>query len=169
MKNDYDSKKLTPKKIKTIGYLIICSLFVIAGISIIEEKALIGWIGIIFFGIGLILLLFQLLTNSSYLKIHETQIEIRTIYKSKFIHKKEITEFGIAKIPMIHIGHNYLNYNKKVVGFNFIESSSLNTELSNFNKEISHYQDILPDNYGYKPEKLVEILNDWLTSSYNKS
>jgi len=150
------------KKIKTFGYLILSSLFVFTAIFFLKEKPFIGWLSIVFFGIASLVFLIHLLPNSNYLKIHQNQIEIRTLYKSNFVNKKDIADFGIAKISIIHVGNQFLNYDKQAVGYNFTESSSKNNALGKINKNISYYQAALPDNYGYKPDELVKILNDWL-------
>ena len=159
-----EPKTLTPNKLKTIGYLLCCLTFVYVGIEIIKENTFMKWLGIAFFGFGSIVLVILLLPNSTFLKIHKNQIEIRKFYKSSFISKKEILEFGIVEIPIIHIGYTFLNYHKKMVGFNLVKSSKSNTRLNKTYKSIFDYQKTLPDNYGYKPEKLVELLNDWLGS-----
>ncbi|MGB0891091.1 MAG: hypothetical protein ACPGUU_01975 [Flavobacteriaceae bacterium] len=155
-------KTLGPSKLKTIISLLGCLIFVYIGFSIIEEEDLMKWLGIVFFGFGALGFAIQLLPNSSYLKVHENRIEIRKFFKSNFIYKTEIEEFGIVEVPIIHIGYSFLNYHKKMVGFNLVKGSKSVTKLNKINKSIFNYQKTLPDNYGYKPEELAGLLNEWL-------
>ena len=155
-------KILGPSKLKTIISLLGCLIFVYIGFSIIKEDDLMKWLGIVFFGFGSIIFIIQLIPNSSYLKVYKNQIEIRKFYKSTFINKNEISEFGIVEVPIIHVGYSFLNYNKKLVGYNLVKNSKSNTRLNKINKDIFDYQKTLSDNYGYKPEKLAGLLNEWL-------
>ncbi len=145
-----ETKILKPKKLKTLGLLLISILFVTAGFFIKDNKPFIAWSSILFFGLGIIVFLIQLLPNSSYLKLTSKGFEIRNLYKSHFTSWSDIESFTTGII-----GTN------KMVMFNYSKEHNKHSSGKKVARNLSGSEGGLPNTYGMKAEDLAKLLNDW--------
>lgn len=151
---------LKPKKIKTIGFLLLSCLFVVLAFSLLDEKPFIRWISIVFFGLGVIIFIIQLLPGSTYLKLTHEGFEVKNLFRSNFTKWAEINAFRIGIVPIdIYWNdfHFWWDWNKKMVLFDYKK-----TRKGNFNsKDVFDNQEALPDSYGMSVEELVQLMNEW--------
>jgi hypothetical protein len=149
---------LKPKKIKTLGFLLISCLFVILAFSCLEEKSFIRWISIIFFGLGGIIFITQLLPGSTYLKLTQEGFEVKNLFRSNFTKWAEINAFRIGIVPIVIYWNDFFywrEWNKKMVMFDYKK-----TRKENFNsKDVFDSQGALPDSYDMSVEELVQLMN----------
>ncbi len=115
-----------------------------------EENNFIKWAIIIFFGLGIIVFIIELLPKSSYLKLTSEGFEVCLLYRSNFTKWTEVTGFGIY----------YISYNTLVV-FNYTEKHNKHNAGKKIARFLSHYQGALPQTYGMKAIKLAELMNEW--------
>lgn len=134
---------LKPSKVKNIFLIIISLGFVILGISLLEKKLWIGVLNIFFFGICLIIFLINMIPNSSYLKIDESGIEMKNLFRITFIPWKAVSSFKTKSIFL-----------KKIVTFNI--DKNLLTD-SNIKGKAGAF----PDTYGMSAENLADFLNEY--------
>lgn len=154
-----ETKILKPNKLKTIGFLLISCFFVIFAFNMIKEEPLMGWIGISFFGLGIIVFIIQLLPNSTYLKLTNEGFEIRNLYKSDFTKRSDVKVFKIGTIPM-HIYGGYVRQ-KKMVMLDYVKTHKKHRRGKMASKALSGSHGALPDSYGKSIEELVQIMNEW--------
>jgi hypothetical protein len=145
---------LRPSKKGSLGLLLICSVFVAAGVWAASEGHIIGWFASCFFGLGVLVAIVQLLPNASYLLLTENGLEARTMYRSWSVSWKDIAFFTTASIgPM-----------NRMVVFNFSDHYERAKITRRFAGGIAGYEGALPDTYGMKADELADLLNNWKAS-----
>jgi hypothetical protein len=145
-----DRLLLRPSILGILGLLVVCSLFVAGGVWMASKGQWMGWVGIVFFGLGVIVALVQLLPNASYLRLTENGLEVRSLYRSWFVSWDEIAYFAIA-----NIGYG------DVVVFMFSDRYHKAKTSRALARAIAGYEGALPDTYGMKADELCCLLSEW--------
>lgn len=140
---------LYPSKRKTFLFLLTSIILMFGGILMIGGGETIGWFVAIFFGIGCLFFITTLLPNSSYLRITNKELEIRTLFKSNHAKWDEVDHFGTE-----YIGP------KKMVVFNYASSHTKFKTGKKITKTLTGIDGALPDTYGKSAENLAKLLND---------
>jgi len=134
---------LKPSKIKSIILILISIGFIYLGIKLLEKNMLIAVLNIFFFGICLIIFVINIIPNSSYLKIDETGIEMKNLFKTTFIPWQAVSGF---KTKFIFVN--------RLVTFTIdeklLESSKMKGKTGAF-----------PDTYGMFAKNLANLLNEY--------
>lgn len=151
-----ETKILKPKRLKTIGLLLISILFVILGIFLIENNSFQRWLGIIFFGICMIVFLIQLIPNSSYLKLTKNGFEIRNLFKSNYTKWSDVETFKTG----------YIRHSEMVM-FDFSKEHNKHNIGKKIAKFLASNEGALPNTYGMKATELAELMNKWKSESNN--
>lgn len=151
-----EAKILRPKKLKTIVLLMICILFVILGIFIIEKNSFKAWFVIIFFSLGVIIFVIQLIPNSSYLKLTKNQFEIRSLFKSSYTKWSDVEIFKTGYIRQ-----------SEMVMFDFSKDHKKHNIGKTIAKFLTSNEGALPNTYGMKATDLAELMNKWKSESNN--
>lgn len=146
---------LYPNKQKNFLMFLLCLVFVLLTLYVDKPTESFYWLGLILFGIGVIIFLIQLVfPKSSYLRITEKGILIRSLFKSSFMPWEIIKDFEVGSVPIWFS-------NKKMIMRNF--DKAYNKE--NFGRELARsmtgFEGGLSDNYGMKHEELVNLLNGY--------
>ncbi len=146
------SMKLTASKKKAFWMFIGCSVFVIIGLFMIQEKdfgtRLMGWIGIIFFGLGVLIGGAGLfISSSSYLLLDDKGFTMCTLFRKHFYGWDEIEVFGIGNI-----------YGNDMVMFDFSEKYNKAKTARKMNRFVSGSDAAIPNNYGIEIGELLELL-----------
>ncbi len=146
---------LYPSKLKNILLLAVCLAFVSIIIYVNNTQEFVYWVSLILFGLGAIVFLIQIIfPNSSYLKITEKGIEIRSLFKSSFMPWKIIEGFELGLIPIRF-------RRKKMIMINFDKTYNKQNFGRELAKSMTEFEGGLPDNYGMKHEELINLLNDY--------
>ncbi len=122
----------------------------ITGFIAMEGNLFIKWGTILFFGLGVVVFIVELLPNSAYLKLTNEGFEVRSLYRSNFTKWVEVDRFGIF----------YIRFYAMVV-LNFTEEHKKHTIGKKIARSLSPYQGALPQTYGMKAIKLAELMNEW--------
>jgi len=134
---------LRPGKLKNTILILISIAFICMGISLIEKNLWVAVLIIFLFGISLIVFSINLVPNTSYLKIDERGLEMKTLFRTTFIPWQVVSGFTTKQI--------FLN---KLVMFDidekFLEHSKIKSKQGAF-----------PDTYGMSAKKLAALLNDY--------
>lgn len=134
---------LKPGKIKSIILILVSTGFVCLGISLIEKSIWIAILTILFFGICLIIFVINMIHGSSYLKIDERGIEMKTLFRTTLIPWQAVNGFKTKSI-----------FITKMVTFNIdeklLEHSGLKGKTGAF-----------PDTYGMSADSLAALLNSY--------
>lgn len=156
-----ETKILKPRKLKSIVLLLASCLFVISGFYIVEEDILMGWVGIIFFGLGVIVFIIKLLPGSTYLKLTQEGFEVQNLFKSEFTKWSDVKIFSIGSIPIYIFGDIFYIWKRKMVMLDYEKSHKKYRRGKEISNAISGHHGALPDTYGLSYEELVELMNEW--------
>jgi hypothetical protein len=146
------SLKLTCSKKKAAWMFIGCSVFVICGLFMTQEKEtgirIVGWIGVVFFGIGVLIGATAIVVpSSSYLQLDDKGLIMCSLFRKHFYRWDEIGELGIGSI----FGH-------EMVMFNFSEKYKKVKAVRKLNKFISESDAGTPNHYGIQIGDLAELM-----------
>ncbi|MCB9205565.1 MAG: hypothetical protein H6603_11355 [Flavobacteriales bacterium] len=148
---------LTPSKAKMVLLLLVCLLFVVGGAMMLDEEPVAGWTGIIFFGLGIVVSVVNMIPNSSYLKLTEDGFEMKSLFKTNFTGWEDVWMFYPGKMN----GNNVV----------FIEYSAQSTKYKTgrkIAKAIGGHEGML-DTYGLSSEELTETLMEWKNNHAEKT
>ncbi len=158
---------LTPRPWKWLRVLFICLLFVVAGWWMAHHadepfKRGVGWFSVIFFGLGAVVSLIQLIPGTSRVVVTSRGLYVKTFLRSYHYAWNEIERFGVAErtqwngpFPQRH----------RMVGILFMEGSkhrSKHMRMQAWTTAIIGYHAALPDNYGLRHQQLADRLNQLL-------
>lgn len=151
---------LHSSRLKWLLVLLGSSIFVAVGISALAtEKLMI--LAIIFFGLGVVISLVQILPNASNLKLTTAGMLTRSLYKEHKINWRDVAEFGVMRIGLQRkvawrYTAEYLARSKSPVkGQGF---SQWKGKLASHNRKVFGWDACLPDNYGMRAAKLADLL-----------
>lgn len=131
-----------PGKIKNIFLMLISLGFVILGISLLDKNIWIAVLNIFFFGLCFIVYIINFIPNSTYLKLNETGIEMKTLFKTTFIPWRSIKNFGTKNIVVM-----------KMVTFDLDENV--------IDEKLKSKTGAFPDTYGMSAKKFAELMNEY--------
>lgn len=153
--------KLNPSRIKSILLLLGGLVFVSMATHMILHPTkpshfLYGWLGIIFFGVGIVAAALQLVPEASFLNVNHEGIQIRSLWHITSFNWSDIEKFGVAAYSTYYNGIHQ-KYSK--VGIKFSPTCNHKQKRQWGSKELVGYEFTLPDNYGMRSEDLAELLN----------
>lgn len=141
---------LKPKKGKTILLLLVCVLFVLSSIIVINDDQWTAWLGIVFFGLGVIVFTIQLIPGSSKLTLSKEGFTVTNLFKSHLILWEDVQRFHVSSIGK-----------KQSVVFDYSKGHKKHKVGKAIAKTMANAHGALPDNYGMKLEDLAQLLNEW--------
>ena len=132
-----------------LGFFIVLSL-VFAAISwyAAHVGASVGYLGIVFFGLGLVVFLIKLLPNSAYLRLTKEGFTVCSLFRCHTVPWSDTSEFGVVDLGV-----------KKMVGWNSQTAAERQPALFKTSQAISGYGCALPETYGLAAEELCALLN----------
>src|SRR6185295_6464429 len=130
---------LRPGRGKMIGYLIVCAVFVVMGVT--ASRGVLGWLSTSFFGLGVVVFAAQLLPRASYLRMTRDGFVCCSLFrKSPLISWREVSSFRVATVPP----------NQRMVVYDWEGASRQG--VRRLNRALVGATDGLPDTYGMKPQ-----------------
>ena len=146
------ARKLYPSKLKTILYLLVCSAFTTIGIFMLLEgdEEFMGWLGVCFFGLGVLVFFISLFPSANYLKLDENGFEVCNLYRKTRYNWQDIHSFSAGSIHM-----------NAMVFYDFSPNFKKQRTLRKINTKIAGSQAALPNTYGLKAEALADLMNDY--------
>ncbi len=143
-----------PSKSKNLILLFGCLIFVAMGIFLIDAQEIIAWSCIIFFGLGVIVALLNLLPNSSYLALMSEGFEVKSLFRSKFTKWTEVEGF-----ELIVLSHN------KMIGYNYTKAYRKHKTERKISKAFGGKERVLPTTYDIKLEELLDLIQAYKQAS----
>ena len=137
-----------PGKTKNIFLMLISLGFVILGISLLDKNIWIAVLNIIFFGLCFIVYVINFIPNATYLKLNETGIEMKTLFKTTFIPWRAIKSFGIRNIVVM-----------KTVTFELDENV--------IDAKVKSKTGAFPDTYGMSAKNFAALMNEYKNQIVN--
>lgn len=143
---------LRPRKIRWVLVLLISAGFVAIGIAVIRSPSaatepFMAYGSLIFFGIGVVIAIVQLLPGSSFLRLSPEGFTIRAMWRDTFYRWSDIERFGVARQGM--------------VGVSFSQGYPQARGLRSMMRSLSGFDGALPDNYGWDCARLAAYLESW--------
>ena len=139
---------LRPSKRRFLPLLGASLLFVIAGLWMIPRgHVFVGWMSVVFFGLGALVFAAQFLPNSSFLKLDDQGFTVRAIYREHFFRWSQVRD-----CRPLNIGMNTM------VGYDFAAEVERSRTVR-LARTLSACDAALPNTYGMKPEALAQLMN----------
>lgn len=144
---------LRPSKKKCLLMGLICVVFVIAGAwRIYKSNSVAGWLGIVFFGLGIVISFLQLLPNCSYLELTPEGFISRNLFlRTKVLKWTDVMDFSVVQFGSAD----------RKVGFNFSKSLPLSEHRRILSRFICGREGVLPDTYGISAAELCALMIEW--------
>ena len=145
-----------PNKLKNLMLLLVCGAFVTIGIFMLQDKPLMAWFGISFFGLGVIVSLIQFYPNSSYLKLNEEGFEVKSMFRTNFTKWSHVKDFRKG-----HINGN------KMIFFDYTEQHkkwNKGKKISNF---LSGKEGAVQSIYKISTEELIKLMITYQSKNKN--
>lgn len=136
-----------PNKLKNFILLLGCSIFVTGGIFMLEEEPLMGWLGIVFFGLGVIVSVIQFFPNASYLKLNQEGFEVKGLFRSNFTKWSHVKDFRQG-----HINGN------KMIFFDYTDEHKKWKSGKKLSKALSGKEGAVQSMYTIKTEELLSLM-----------
>ena len=142
--------KLKPSPWKHIFLLALSSAFFALGIHLVRENPIIGWLTIVFFGLGVVVFAISVVPGSSFLQLRDEGLTLRSLYRTWHVSWLDTSEFFVARVG----GRQMVcwNYSPSFVG------QRLGRAMS---RGIAGVEAGLPDTYGRSATELAQLLNEW--------
>lgn len=144
--------------------LLISSVFVTIGILMLEDKTLMEWFIISFFGLGVIVSLIQFHPNASYLKLTDEGFEVKNLFRSSFTKWVDVKEFRQG-----HINGN------KMIFFDYTDEHKKWNNGKKIAKFLSGKEGAVQSSYNISTENLIELMTKyklenktWYNTVYKK-
>lgn len=132
--------------------LVGAACFVVAGIWIAPRKPAIGYPAIVFFGLGVLVAVVNLLPGSAYLLIDESGFTYASLFRKHCVPWDQIDSFVPIRIGM-----------RQMVGWKYNSSHHGLPRLRTFNVALAGAEAALPDTYGKSAAELIGLLEDCRT------
>lgn len=131
-----------------------CSAFVMAGIFIQDSAPKIGWVSIIFFGLGVIVSLIQFFPNSTYLKLTEEGFEVKGLFRSSFTNWADVKDFREGKIK-----------GNKMIFFDYTDNHKKWNNGKKIAKYLTNNEGAVQSSYNIKTGKLLKLMKEYKRKS----
>lgn len=160
---------LTPRPWKWLRVLVTCFLFVVGGWFMAHHasepfKRAVGWSCVVFFGLGVLVAVIQLIPGTARVVVTSQGVYIKTFLRNQFYAWSDIERFGVAEWTQ---WHGPFRQRHRLVGILFVDGSphlSRHARMLAFSTALVGYHAALPDNYGFKHQDLADRLNQLLAS-----
>ncbi len=108
-----------------------------------------AWIGLVFFGLGVLISALQLIPGVSELRLERAGFTVRSMGRTHVTAWKDVAEFGV-------LAHSQAR--KAMVGWNYRPGRGQASRLRKLNAQLLGYEAGLPDTYGMDSGELVALL-----------
>lgn len=142
--------RLKPGKLKWSAIFVASLAFLAGGSAMISAGLLSGWLVVAFFGLGVLVALFQLFGNRSYLLLTPEAYTIGSPIRSATVRWSDVDSFSVSR----------LGYNRMVM-VNYAPEHEARSTLRHFNRVLVGHDAALPDTYGMGAERLAALMNEW--------
>ena len=143
--------KLTPNRSKYVILLLASGAFVAMGaFLVLQGQPLIGWLNIVFFGLGVVVAIVSLLPGSNQLLLTEEGIEVRSLYRRWSVRWRDVQAFFPAFISR-----------REMVCWNYAADYTDQRTGRVIANNLAGVEAALPDTYGLPAAVLADLLNQW--------
>jgi xanthosine utilization system XapX-like protein len=133
---------------KMVLMALLSGVFVSIGVWLLPRQPIIAVASIVFFGLCGLVVLVQLLPNSSYLTLTERGFEFASLFRKHFIPWSQVGSFFPIRIQ-----------SHRMVGWNYLPGVDELQRLRRINTAVAGAEAALPDTYGMSAEQLANLMN----------
>lgn len=159
---------LTPRPWKWLGVLMVSLVLGFGGWLMITDpdndtRQGMGWFCLVFFGLGAVVAIIQLIPGSSRVVVTSKGIYRTALYRRHFFAWTDIERFGVAEWTT---WHGPFRQRHRQIGIRFKPGSQVRKRWPRaalLSEALGGYHGALPDNYGHKHRDLADLLNLMLT------
>jgi hypothetical protein len=144
---------LTGNKSRAVLLLLGSAAFVAIGVVMVANGNELGWWGVIFFGLCLLVSLYMLTPNAVRLQIDKNGVEMKTFFKPMKLEWGDVNRFYV---DYIRTGLS----KTKVIGIEFSESYRKLRAGRQFSSALTGMEGALPDHFNRPAEEVCELLNE---------
>ena len=145
---------LRPKPTKWLVIALGSLAFVLIGVWMVRSHEMLGWLGIVFFGLCLLVSLVCMLPNASYLRLTPDGFTMCSLFRAHTTRWEDVTGFGVGRV-----------FTNKMVMFNYVQSYQRSPKLRSLNTGLTGFEAAIPDTYGLTHEELAALLNRYKASA----
>lgn len=149
-----EPKIFRPNKLKNSILFLGCSAFVAIGIFILDKEPKIGWSGIIFFGLGVIVSLIQFYPNSTYLKLTDEGFEVKGLFRSSFTEWTDVKGFRKGDIN-----------GNKMIFFDYTDKHKKWNSGKKVARFLSGKEGAVQSSYNIKTQELLDLMKEYKLKS----
>jgi len=148
---------IRPRTSKAVFVVIAGLGFVATGVFILKSpphirgETLVGWAGIVFFGLCAVIGIVSLWPGSTYLKLNDQGFTMCGMFRPHSYLWSEVGAFRVRRLLLI----------QKIVAFDFSEDYTRGSSLRKLNFRIGGFQAAIPNLYKKAPEEIAAIMNDY--------
>jgi hypothetical protein len=140
---------LRPSLLRGLLLIAVSAVMLVVAFFVISQNPVIGWIGAVFFGLGLIIFVLQLLPGSTSLELTSDGFTMTSLFRRHFRRWSDIDE-----VRVIRIGR------RKGVGFRYRPDYDGKVTLRRLNRATSGVDGALPVTYGMKAKDLTDLMTE---------
>ena len=130
--------------------LLACAGFVAAGVFVLPIHPVVAWQAIVFFGLGVVVALIQLLPGSAYLELDDRGFTTCTMFRKSFVRWDDVGEFFPLSLD---------SRARKMVAFRYAPDYKPHPSARKFLTALAGAEGALPDTYGRPADDLARLLN----------
>jgi hypothetical protein len=139
--------RLKPSRGKWVLTLLGCIIFVVAGFFVFKMDVLAGWLGISFFGLGVLISATMLMPGAGSLVLDDKGFEVTGLFRRHRSLWPNVSGFEVAKVPPAE--HKMVVYDDVAVSDRMHAKMSIGVAGRNSG---------LPDTYGLTHEALASLM-----------
>ena len=140
--------RLHPSRLKMLGLLAVCLVFVALGLLMSREQPAMGYFCAAFFGLGIPVFSLQMLPGKSYLELAHDRFTTTSLFKRATVQWSDIAELRVIRI-----------HGNKMVGWNYTAAYAGRGTGHAVSSALAGVHGALPDTYGMKAEALAELMD----------
>lgn len=142
--------KLCPSRAKWLLILLLSAFFVFGGYLGVSKGDPLGWLPLIFFGLGIVVAAVQLLPGASWLMLDGEGFEVKTLFRRHRSHWPDVSDFRAVSTPP--------SVTKRVAYF---DKRFRNSKLGKLNIALVGGNAMLADRYGLAASDLAQLMASW--------
>lgn len=144
---------LTGNKQKAVLLLLVsAALVAVSLVSVLNGKSM-GWVGVIFFGLGLLTSVYMLTPNAIRLRIDKDGIEMKTLFKPMKLAWSDVNGFYVVQMRTGLA-------RTKMIGIEFSESYKKLRAGRQLASALTGAEGGLPNHFNRSAEEVCELLNE---------
>jgi hypothetical protein len=139
-----------PSRGKLLGMLLVSAVFVVVGVFMVRAGQWLGWLPIVFFGLGMAVFALQLLPNSSYIRVGPDGFTVCTMFR---VHSCRWGDVGAFKVGRVGT--------KEIVVFNFSRQYRGPRRLARLNVDVVSAEAAVAaaGTWNVRIDQLADVLN----------